>query len=73
MKEILLSQGFRLKSVCSCGGTYQETWGKQTVKGYISFNIKPNKNIWNMTIDGVHNCKGNSTNLNDKINEVVQA
>ena len=53
MKELLISLGFKLKSSCSCGGTYNETYKKQTTKGMISVTIKPSRLTWQLKIDKV--------------------
>jgi hypothetical protein len=69
MKELLLLNGFRLKSRCSCSGTYAEKYIKQYPKGLVLIEIKPSRNVWNMRIDNVFTSRGTTDNLEIKLKE----
>ena len=69
MKELLISLGFKLKSSCSCSGTYNETYKKQTTKGMISVIIKPSRLTWQLRIENVYQTKGNSQELEQKLKD----
>ena len=71
MKEILISNGFKMVSSCSCAGTYAEKYKKTTPKGEFIIEIKPNKKTWSLKKNGVYQLKGTSDNLTEKLYEVI--
>ena len=51
MKELLLSNSFKLVSNCSCGGTYRETYAKNR-SASIQIEIMPIKKTFRLIING---------------------
>ena len=69
MKELLLTNGFKLKSRCSCSGTYAEKYTKQTIKGKVTIEIKPSRNVWSLRLEEQLYAKGTTDNLEAKLTE----
>jgi len=65
MKELLIANGFKLHSSCSCSGTYAEKYKK----GIYLVEIKPNRKVWSLKISGVFTVKGTAENMQEKLTE----
>lgn len=63
MKELLITAGYKMISSCSCGGTYVEKYKKLTKV----FEIKPNRKVWSLKVNGVFQSKGTADNMNEFI------
>lgn len=72
MKETLQKYGFTMKSCCSCGGTYKETWKKQTPKGMFNVSSMPKKGIFNIKLNDVTIVKNTKADeLEAKLIEII--